>query len=265
MNVERVLSLAAGTVPELAPDRCAAAAAEAGFDATGIWFDPETWTSATSGAVREVIADLGIDALDVEPVIVGRTTHDEARRLLDAAVGIGARHVLVASGAAPRSDVVEVIGDLAQQATGTGVGVVLEFLPIFSIASLSDAQDVVDEVGRDDVGILVDTLHLDRCGASAADLAGVGPNRLPYLQLADATAERPTDLRDLTTEALDGRLLPGDGDLPLGDVLDRIPDVPISVELRSRALRDSYPDPFERASVVAEATRRFLDSRPLRV
>jgi hypothetical protein len=36
------------------------------------------------------------------------------------------------------------------------------------------------------------------------------------------------------------------------------PGIPLSIELRSKALRDGFPDPGERAKVVAEATRRWL-------
>ena len=78
---------------------------------------------------------------------------------------------------------------------------------------------------------------------------------LPYLQLADAPAE--PELAWLE-EALHGRLLPGDGGLPLVDVLRLVPDVPVSVELRSRALMTGYTDPVERGRAILEATRRVL-------
>jgi hypothetical protein len=34
--------------------------------------------------------------------------------------------------------------------------------------------------------------------------------------------------------------------------------IPLSIELRSRALREGWPDPAERAQETARATRRFL-------
>ena len=36
------------------------------------------------------------------------------------------------------------------------------------------------------------------------------------------------------------------------------PDIPLAIELRSKALRDAYPDPGERARVTATATRAWL-------
>jgi sugar phosphate isomerase/epimerase len=64
-------------------------------------------------------------------------------------------------------------------------------------------------------------------------------------------------------EALDERLLPGEGELPLVELLEALPEgIPISVELRSKALRNGFA-PDERSQVVADATRRLL-SRAVR-
>jgi sugar phosphate isomerase/epimerase len=138
--------------------------------------------------------------------------------------------------------------------------VVLEFLPIFTIATLHDAVAVVQEANRPNGGVLVDTLHLARSGGSVEDIATVPLWLFPYLQLADATA-RPDDPSpaNLREEALHGRLLPGEGALPLAATLAAVPNVPISVELRSRPLMERYPDPTERARAVLTATRAVLD------
>jgi sugar phosphate isomerase/epimerase len=134
---------------------------------------------------------------------------------------------------------------------------VLEFLPIFNVGSLEAAVSIVEEADRPNSGVLVDTLHLSRSGGTPADLRNVPRQLIPYLQLADAPAEPPArdDLRD---EALHGRMLPGAGALPLTEVLAAVPDVPVSLELRSRSLMSAYPDPTERARAVLAATRRLL-------
>jgi hypothetical protein len=54
-------------------------------------------------------------------------------------------------------------------------------------------------------------------------------------------------------------LLPGDGDLPLRETLAALPDVPLSLELRSASLMTAYPDPVERARAVMRATRDLLE------
>ena len=49
--MDRLVSLAAGTVLDLDPAAAVDVAATAGFGGVGIWFDPQTWTSATTAAV----------------------------------------------------------------------------------------------------------------------------------------------------------------------------------------------------------------------
>ena len=62
-------------------------AAATGWDAVGIWFDPASWTSATTIAVRRRLDASGITALDIEPVILGRD-HDPGDALVDVAGGL---------------------------------------------------------------------------------------------------------------------------------------------------------------------------------
>jgi sugar phosphate isomerase/epimerase len=198
-------------------------------------------------------------ALDIEPVILGRGS-DAGDALIDTAAELGVPHVLVASGPAERGAVVARFAELCERAAQGDVVVVLEFLPIFTIATLADAVSVVDEAGHPNGGVLVDTLHLARSGASPDDLRGVPRRLLPYVQIADAPREPPgRDLSSLRDEALRGRLLPGDGDLPLRETLAALPDVPLSLELRSASLMTAYPDPVERARAVMRATRDLLE------
>lgn len=251
----RLISLAAATVIDVGPAAAVDVAAQAGFDCVGIWFDATTWSPAVARSIARRLADTGVVALDIEPVIFGRGP-DHGEALIDAAIEIGARHVLVASGPADRSEVVERFAALCDRATGTGVTLAFEFLPIFSIGSLDAALSVVAEAGYTNGAVLVDSLHLARSGGVPADLIHVAPNLLPYLQIADATAE-PADpsLAGLREEALHGRLLPGHGDLPLAELIAAVPDVPLSVEMRSRQLMIDYPDPLERARAVLAATK----------
>ncbi len=256
---DRLVSLAAGTVLDVGPADAVGVAAAAGWPAVGLWFDPATWTDATTREVHGRLDATGVVALDIEPIILGRGS-DGGERLLDAAAALGVPFVLMASGGADDDRVIARLAELADhaEANAPGVRIVLEFLPIFSVSSLGQAVAIAERVGRPEVAVLVDTLHLARSGGSPADLATVDARLLPYLQLADATASTPADLAGLRDEALHGRLLPGEGVLPLNDVLRAVPDVAVSVELRSSALMSAFPDPTERASAVLAATRSVL-------
>lgn len=238
---------------DVGPDEAVGVAAAAGFGAVGLWFDPRSWTAATTQRVRQRLDETGIVALDIEPVIVGRG-RESGERMIDTGIEVGARHALVATGSADRAEVVEVLGALAERASGSGLRLVLEYVSIFSVSTLAEAVSIVDEIAAPNIGVLVDNLHHARAGGTVDDVArivGRGDRLLPYLQLADAPSTGPTDLDGLREEAVNGRLLPGEGELPLQELADVVPGVPISLELRSSALMDRYPDPVDRARAVA--------------
>lgn len=258
-NRTRLVSLAAGTILDIGPAEAVEVAAAAGWPAVGIWFDPASWTPSRSQEVRQRLDDTGVVALDIEPVILG-PDGDPGEALIEAAVAIGARHVLVASRLADHAKVTDRFGALCDLAAGTDVKVVLEFLPIFGVRTLIEACTIVRACGRANAGVLVDSLHLARSGSGPVDLRAVEAHLLPYLQLCDAPAVAPdTSLGGLVEEALHGRSLLGDGGLPVAAVLDAVPDVPVSFELRSRALNVAHPDPVERAAAVLRNWREFSE------
>lgn len=251
----RLLSLAAGTVPEFAPAEVVDAAAEAGFPAVGVWFDPPTWSPQVLRAVAARLAFHGLIALDVEPIMLG-SADDHGEAIVDAAIELGARHVLVASREADNGAVAARLAALAGRLEGSAVTLVLEFLPALGVRSFAQASAIVDSVAHPAVGVLVDALHLARAGESPEALRSAPAGRLPYLQLCDAGVP-PNDLSPmgLIREALHERLLPGEGELPLERLLAEVPEVPISFEVRSAWLRDTYPDPVERAHAVFASVR----------
>jgi sugar phosphate isomerase/epimerase len=66
-------------------------------------------------------------------------------------------------------------------------------------------------------------------------------------------------MRELYVEAVQHRLNPGDGQLPLRETLGALPEgIPISVEAPVAAL--AARPPVERARASLEATRRLLES-----
>jgi len=259
---EHLLSLAAGVLPEFPPDAIVAAAAAAGYPASGIWFDPATWTDATTGQVVRELRANGLTALDIEVIWIrpGRELDDAARRLIAAGGELGARNVLIVSANPDPVETRHQFGALCELAQAAGMRAVLEFLMIGSVRTLDEALAVVRDVGHPAAGVLVDALHLQRCGASPDDLRGVDARLLPYAQLCDGpTALVDADYQAFLVDAVDGRSAPGEGGLPLRRLLEVLPaGIPLSLEVRSRAYRDRYPDAVDRARAVLEQTKRFL-------
>ena len=264
MSNARLISLAAGVVQEFPPEDVVYAAAGAGFNATGIWCDLDTWSPQRSNRVSRALAETGLCALDLEVLWLkpgeAIDTHDA---MIDIALALDVRNILCVSSETDIARTKARFDHLCRKAEGSSLRIVLEFLAITEISSLELALDVVQDVAHPVGGILVDTLHLQRTGASAQDLHNIDPALMPYIQLCDASARLlDASPEGLLEDALYLRQLPGDGDLPLTDVLAQLdPQLPLSLEIRSRALLQEFPkDPLARASCVFEATRRFLRS-----
>ena len=237
-------------------------AADAGFTSVGIWFDAATWSDAVADNVRVRAADRGLAILDIEPIMLtpaGSSKLDHGEAIVDAAMRIGARNVLVASRDTDDGRVADRLRELAARLEGTDVRLVLEFLPILGVRTLPQALSIIAAADHPCLGVLVDNLHLSRAGHVPADLALVDAHLLPYIQVCDAPAV-PVDpsIPALLHEALHGRLLPGEGGLPIAELLAAVPNVPISLELRSEHLRTMFPDPVDRAREVRLAMDRVL-------
>jgi len=257
-----LLSLAAGVLPEFSPEQTVAAAVEAGWPATGIWYDPEIWTSATTVEVRDRAADAGIAILDIEVIWLKPGPDDPAHfAAIDAGAAIGARNVLIVSSEDDAGRAAAKLNRLGNHAAAAGLRACLEFAAFTTVGSIERAVDLIDAADCNNLGLLIDPLHLARTGGSPADIGSVDPQRLPYAQFCDAPAHGPppSDVPEIIREALDLRLMPGDGALPLDELVAALPPAtPLSIELRSSALRDNHPDPAERARALLAVTQRWF-------
>jgi sugar phosphate isomerase/epimerase len=242
----RLLSLAAGVQLDVAPANMVTVAHDAGWPAVGIWFDGKTWTDSTSREVRQRLDDSGVVALDIEPIIPSEDGDDFADQLVEAAAVIGAQHILFTSRLKDQSRTTARYQEVCEMARPHGIKVVCEFLPIFPLNSLPMAKEIVTTSAASNGGVLIDNLHLSRSGSSVEEVSGMPRELFPYLQICDAPSARPTDFGGLLDEALNGRLCPGEGSLPIVELLQAVPNVPLSFEVRSKFLRD-ITDPVERA------------------
>jgi sugar phosphate isomerase/epimerase len=158
-----------------------------------------------------------------------------------------------------------VVSELWALARLYGLRCMVEPMVFSALRTPADALAVLEAAGADDAGVLIDTLHLVRAGGAPADLDALGAARLPYVQLCDAASAEPagTDadgVRRAVQEAVGHRLPPGEGVLPLSDVLRRLgPDTAVSLEVPNPAAR---ADPGAWIRRVAAAARRLLSGGP---
>ena len=254
------LSLSAGVLPEFEPPEVVSAAAAAGFELVGVWFDPETWSPARAREVRRRLDGTGVGVLDMEPIFV-TPDGDFGFELIDAAAEVGARNVLTVSRGPEPAQFADRFAELCDHAAPAGITVVVEPTLLYSVTTLAESQHVVSLAGRPNGAILADNLHLDRAGGNAIEaLSQLDAARLPYAQVCDGpAAPADTSRAGLFSDARDERRLLGEGDLPVREFVAALPPrIPLSLEIRSRHLRQHYPDPAERATAVYDNATRFL-------
>ena len=259
--VQRLLSLAAGSLPEFSPVEVVHAAAEAGWPACGIWFEAKDWTAHTTAQVRTAFESSGLVPLDIEVVWIHPGDPDpDHERQIAAGGEIGARNVLIVSSDPNREATKRRFEQLCDLAQTAGMNACLEFLPITEIKSLADARDVVEAVAHPAGRILIDPVHLARSGGTPDDVAATPASLFSYAQFCDGPATLPDqEMETILTDAVDGRLMPGAGGLPLAALLEALaPDLPLSVEMRSKSVRDAYADATARARAILKATQAFV-------
>jgi sugar phosphate isomerase/epimerase len=119
--------------------------------------------------------------------------------------------------------------------------------------------EVIEAAGRSNAGFLVDALHFDRCGGEPSDLAAMPPARIVSAQLCDGPGTRPTTNKARLAEARGGRLLPGDGELPLRKLVAALPEhAVVSVEI---PMATDPRTPEARARDIHAATMCVLQER----
>ncbi|MEZ4330545.1 MAG: TIM barrel protein [Myxococcota bacterium] len=286
------LVLCAGTLPYGIPFReRVEAAAAAGFSAITLW-GPDHARARREGlsdrAMRRLLDDAGLGVGELDsvwtwaPGTAGTAVPDDENpdgyfsvgedaifRLADA---VGARSI-TASPWAPKSApharrtasdralerVAEGYAGLCDRAARHGLLVQLEFLPWTLVPDLAMASEIVRRADRPNGGVVIDTWHLIRTTRDPEALRTLPGDRIIALQLADAPAAAEPDLEAATLHA---RVLPGEGELPLVQLLRMLRSLeapaPIGVEVFSDALHRLGAR--EAARRAAEATRTLISA-----
>ena len=234
-------SLAHLTVLDTPPPQMVRMAARLGYDRVGLRLIRVTDTSpgyplhddpAMLRATVAALAETGITVNDIEFVrLTPEFRADALAPFLAAGAAIGARHVICAPYDPDLSRLADNLASLQALARGFGLSCVLEFFPWTVVPDLAGARQVVEAAGPG-VGILLDTLHFDRSNSRLADLEAMPPGRLPFVHLCDAPVHPPYSTEDLLHAGRAERLPPGDGQIPLGPILERLPrGIPVSLEV----------------------------------
>jgi sugar phosphate isomerase/epimerase len=261
-------SLAHLTVLSLPPPQLVRLAARIGYRTVGLRLLRVTDTSpgyplmddpAMMRETRAAIAETGVGVLDIEFVQLRPETDVNALRpLLEAGGALGARYLVAAPYDPDLVRLADRFAALCDVAASCGMGVVLEFFPWTTVPGVAEANAIVSAAGRQNGGVLVDTLHFDRGPSTLAQLDAVPPSSLPYIHVCDAPGGTNWTLEQLLYAARVERLPPGEGDIRIADVLAHMPaGIPVALEVPMTALT-AESGPEEVARRVYHAARRLI-------
>jgi sugar phosphate isomerase/epimerase len=245
-------------------DRCAEAK-RVGFCGLGLWHaDIEhQLETRTLAEMKQIFEDSGLTYLQVEfladffvsPGEAARAESDRRRQLLfETAATFDAHHIKVGNIPGTPCELgrlTEEFGQLCDDAAShTDAKIVYEFMPFdVNVNTLDDALALVQDTGRSNGGLAIDTWHMAKLGIGPEELHRIPLQYLSWVELSDGQLENMDDLVD---ETVNHRRLPGAGEFDIPAYVEACREVgydqPWGVEVLSAELR-SLPieQEFERA------------------
>jgi sugar phosphate isomerase/epimerase len=181
---------------------------------------------------KTALADTGVKLLDIELARIYDGL-DPKRYLpaMEVAAELGGSHVLSSIWTDDRGFAIEKFAEICNLAQQFGLTVDLEYVPIASVFDLAGALTVLRSANCKNAGIMIDTHHFHRAGDKVEDLDAVPRDWFHFAHLCDAPAEIPTEKEEMTRILREARLYVGEGGIDIASILNRVPEVPYSIEL----------------------------------
>ena len=151
---------------------------------------------------------------------------------------------------------VRVLNELCDIAAAHDVSLAFEFLgqPDCSVPTLDLAHEIVREVNRKDLGVVIDSFHFYAGSSTVEMIEALDPDLIQIFHINDAEDLPRTQLEDRH------RLLPGLGMLPLAKMISAFRKIGYDKVASVEIFRPEYweRDPFELAREARAATERVL-------
>jgi sugar phosphate isomerase/epimerase len=263
-----LLSLPHLNMLDATPPEVVRAAADAGFDAVclrlfptmpGERQHPMIGDTAMMRETRALLDDTGVKVLDIEAVWLKPETRAENYVSgFEAAAKLGARVIQAIGDDADEGRLVDTYGAMCAAAAPFGLTVDLEYMAGATTNRLDKALHVVTKAAPANGGLLIDCLHMNRCGTKPEELLTVEPELIHVFQLCDGDLKAPGDRDAANHEARYNRLLPGEGAFDLTAIWAHLPptvDVSVEVPMRDRTANLNFA---ERARMLKESADAFL-------
>jgi len=250
----RKFSLAYLTIPGTNPMDQIKIAAECGYDYVSLRTIPmhlpgepefllhkdKELFNATKAALKEYnMPIMDIELARVRPDL----DWEEYGPAFEAAAELGATDVLGSIWTRDVNWYTDVAGKIADKAKEYGLNYNIEFLPWAGMRNLQAAITLIDKLNRDNVYVMVDTLHAGRAGVTAEELARTDAKYFNFIHLCDGPAGPNGDpvLDNVNDDlmlftAREGRLYAGEGCMDIAGMVKAMPATcPLSIELPNLA------------------------------
>ena len=221
-----------------------------------------TWTLRDPEHRRELVSALRDHGISISlgeglAIVAGADVRDTCPADLDAMAELGVPRINCVSLDPDLGRCFDQLAIFAGMAAERGIATMVEFVPIFTINDLPTGIAAVTHVGRPDCQLIMDTMHLGRTHASIAEIKAVDPRLIGYIQLCDVPLVPVVS--DYMEEAVMDRKVPGEGELPLFEMLAALPrDVVVGLEIPMAAEARAGVGPHARMKRCLDAARGLL-------
>lgn len=235
-------SLAHLTALHCSPPQLIEIASRAGYEFVGLRpipvgarnepLHPFATDRALFARTKAALAATGVRLLDIEVArIIKEVKPRDYLPAMEAAAQLGGKHVLSSAWCDDLPYIRDFFVELCGLAQQFGLTVDLEFVTWSGIRTLNEAADLVRASRCGNAGIVIDTLHFDRCHADLASLSSLPREWFRFVQICDAPAKYSTERDELIRIGRDARLYLGEGGIDVAGILRRLPAVPLSIEI----------------------------------
>lgn len=263
------LSLDHLTVHEATPPQLIDIAAQTGCAATAMWFHAPPFGAEPYPMIgdtpmrRETLSRIAQTGVIVHTVgiftLLPETDFDKYRGMMESGAALGAKRAICLGFDPEPRRTLDNFCRLCRLAAEFGMAVDMEFIAFSSVNSLDAALQLLECSRQSNAGLILDPLHLTRSGGMPADIARVPRSLIGYAQICDGPSTMAADQQMF--EGAEQRQIPGEGQFPLRQFIDALPDdVLIGVEIPLRDRVERGMGALERAKLAVSASRKLIEA-----
>jgi sugar phosphate isomerase/epimerase len=193
------------------------------------------------GIVGDLLSTHGLDCSDVQSLTITRDDDaaiEQAKQVAVLAGALGAQNVLTLLRTRVSDESVDRLGRCADVIGSGGARLALEFVPGGAIDRIESTVSLIERLGPDRAGMLIDSWHFFNGASEWPELETVPLDLISLVQFDDALAPISDDVM---METMDRRAWPGQGVFELGRFASTLTDRGwsgvVSVEVLSAELR----------------------------